>query len=244
MNALSATDLLHIWEQGEGRGSIERGLLILSAALPSASWQELLALPVGERDRLLLMLRRSTFGAFASGYDECEACGARVEFELRLQDLLSTPESHDLHSVPRLVRETLSIDLRRVTSDDLQAAAFCRDPDQARLMLLRRCITEARSDGGTIGFEQLSTQDLSCAEEYLASADPMAELLVGIDCPTCSHRWHTIFDIVSFFWTEISTAARRLLQQVHLLARAYGWHEADILAMSPVRRSYYLEMVR
>ncbi len=30
---------------------------------------------------------------------------------------------------------------------------------------------------------------------------------------------------------------------VHALARAYGWREADVLAMSEARRHFYLELV-
>ena len=37
--------------------------------------------------------------------------------------------------------------------------------------------------------------------------------------------------------------AKRLLMDVHLLARAYGWSEAEVLALSPARRRFYLEMV-
>jgi hypothetical protein len=31
--------------------------------------------------------------------------------------------------------------------------------------------------------------------------------------------------------------------EVHVLARAYGWHEADIINMHPHRRRFYLEKV-
>jgi len=51
------------------------------------------------------------------------------------------------------------------------------------------------------------------------------------------------FDIASFFWAEICVQAKRLLREVHTLARAYGWREMDILSMSPARRQFYLEMV-
>jgi hypothetical protein len=50
-------------------------------------------------------------------------------------------------------------------------------------------------------------------------------------------------DIITFFWMEIKTRARRLLTEVHLLARTYGWSENDILTMSPRRRTMYLQMV-
>jgi hypothetical protein len=36
--------------------------------------------------------------------------------------------------------------------------------------------------------------------------------------------------------------ARALLAEVHSLARAYGWTEPEILALSPQRRAAYLEM--
>lgn len=36
---------------------------------------------------------------------------------------------------------------------------------------------------------------------------------------------------------------QHLLYDVHLLAQAYGWSEASILAMSPKRRQTYLDWV-
>ena len=62
-------------------------------------------------------------------------------------------------------------------------------------------------------------------------------------CPACTFTWSEPFDIVTFFWAEIDAWARRLLADVHVLASSYGWSERDILALSPVRRQYYLEMV-
>ena len=47
---------------------------------------------------------------------------------------------------------------------------------------------------------------------------------------------------MSFLWTEIEAWAWRMLSDVHTLARAYGWGERDILALSPTRRQFYLEM--
>jgi hypothetical protein len=37
--------------------------------------------------------------------------------------------------------------------------------------------------------------------------------------------------------------AKAYLNEVHMLAWAYGWREADILAMSSARRQFYLERV-
>jgi hypothetical protein len=66
--------------------------------------------------------------------------------------------------------------------------------------------------------------------------------LLDLRCPTCGHSWHALFDIVAFFWAELASQAKRLLREVHTLARAYGWREADIVSMSARRRQLYLEM--
>jgi hypothetical protein len=68
-------------------------------------------------------------------------------------------------------------------------------------------------------------------------------VLLGLHCPLCSHSWQALFDIASFFWTEISAHARRLLREVDALARAYGWSEAEILGLSASRRQAYLELI-
>jgi hypothetical protein len=48
---------------------------------------------------------------------------------------------------------------------------------------------------------------------------------------------------VAFFWKEINHWANRILREVHLLASTYGWSEADILALTPTRRQWYLALV-
>ena len=63
-------------------------------------------------------------------------------------------------------------------------------------------------------------------------------------CPACGRFWQAAFDIASYLWSELDALAQRLLGEVHTLARAYGWREADVLSMSPWRRQFYLEMVR
>jgi hypothetical protein len=45
-----------------------------------------------------------------------------------------------------------------------------------------------------------------------------------------------------FLWSKVNLQAHRLLQDVHLLARAYGWTESDVLRLGPGRRQAYLEL--
>ncbi len=77
----------------------------------------------------------------------------------------------------------------------------------------------------------------------MAAADPFAELLVTLTCPACSHEWSAVLDPVEFVWERLERWARHLGDDVHVLASAYGWSEADILALTPQRRRLYLEAV-
>ena len=77
----------------------------------------------------------------------------------------------------------------------------------------------------------------------MAELDVLAEVRFALNCPQCRHVWPDTLDVVSFFWSEVSVRAKRLLHEVHLLARAYAWSEAGILAMSDRRRQYYLNLI-
>jgi hypothetical protein len=78
----------------------------------------------------------------------------------------------------------------------------------------------------------------------LARADRQADIALDLRCPECAGSWSATFDIAAFLWAEISVRAKQLLGDVHALAWAYGWSEADILAMSDARRQCYLGMVQ
>jgi hypothetical protein len=102
--------------------------------------------------------------------------------------------------------------------------------------------------GGPLRGEERSADELpvEVVDELMvrmAEADPQADVQLAMACPACEHEWLAMFDIESFFWTEIEAWVYRTLRQVHTLASAYGWHEAEILAMSAWRRERYLEMM-
>jgi hypothetical protein len=80
--------------------------------------------------------------------------------------------------------------------------------------------------------------------QRLNEMDPLAVCLLDVRCPECGVYWECELDVAEFVWVEIEAEALRVLRDVHTLASACGWHEADILAMSPLRRRAYLELVQ
>jgi hypothetical protein len=84
---------------------------------------------------------------------------------------------------------------------------------------------------------------ITAIAEKMEQHDPQANVQLNLTCAACGHDWLTIFDIVSYLWSEINNWARHLLRETHILASAYGWREADILGMSAQRRRFYIDMI-
>ena len=242
MRPLSAHDILHIWEWGQGQHPVDRALTFLVAASPEITRDELAALSVGQRDARLLTLRQQTFGSTFHGFAECPQCAKSLEFAVAVAEIRASEPSSGERAL-ELVTDGLELRFRLPNSWDLAAVAGCEDAATARHLLVQRCVLQVSRDGMPVPAGELAVEVTTGLATRMVDCDPQAEVLLDFQCPACGHRWQMIFDIVSFFWAEICAQAKRLLREVHTLARAYGWCEADILAMTAARRQSYLDMV-
>jgi hypothetical protein len=282
MRALSASELLNVWEWGVGQPPVEQALTLLASACPEAPPEDLAKLSIGQRDTRLLRLREWTFGSRLVSLAACPGCGEYVELNFTVSDILFEAEpveslslntdGYELHFRLPDSSDLLAVSERpRITSqpsgkgsDQFPSVASRSDPfpegrnregisgrslsskelTATRQLLLERCLLEIHQDGETRSVDELPATIVDKVVEKMAQADPQADVQLALACPMCNHEWQALFDVVSFFWSEINAWAARLLRDVHALAFAYGWREADILAMSPWRRQLYLEMVR
>ncbi|MDV7390895.1 hypothetical protein RZS08_06070 [Arthrospira platensis SPKY1] len=239
MHPIPAQTLLAIWEQGWSQPPVWRALLLLTAVLPDQSTEELAALPVGQRDRRLLALREQLFGPALPGVAACPACGEALEFSFQVADVL-VDETET--AAAELTSRGYTIHLRPPNSQDLLAASQLSDPAEAERQLLACCIVAATRQGKTANVKRLPATVRQAVEARLAEIDPQANVTINLTCPACGHEWPLLFDILSYLWQEVDAWAWRTLYEVHQLAAAYGWREADSLALSPWRRRQYLEM--
>ena len=248
MHALSAQEILRIWETGSGQHPVDRALTILATAFPELPRESLVALSVGQRDRYLLDVRKWTFGTRLACFTECLQCRERLEFELDVNDI--QVEQSEAYPVPPEVyraytaqSERYELSFRLPASLDLAAIAVCADIGAARDLLVQRCLLQVTSDGVEVDVKAVPQVVIATLAEHMGERDPQAEVQIDLICPACDYRWPVLFDIVVFLWKEICVQAKRLLREIHTLAWAYGWREADILSLSPARRQFYLEMV-
>jgi predicted RNA-binding Zn-ribbon protein involved in translation (DUF1610 family) len=238
---LSDYEVLRVWESGTGEHPVDRALTVLAAALPDADRTELAAMSVGRRDGRLMDVREANFGSRVSGVAECPECGEILQWDLDLEDVRSARSDHE-EGTNRLVVEGHELLYRLPDSTDLAAVALGGDVACERDTLLDRCVLEARKDGVRVEVHSLPEAVVSGLAAEMEARDPQAETLLDFECPECGLRWQALFDVLTFLWTELQTRARNLLNDVHDLARTYGWSEKDILEMSAVRRRYYLEV--
>jgi hypothetical protein len=242
LQGLTAAELLDVWERGHDRHPAERALILLATAYPDRSPDDLLRMSVGDRDRMLLDLREAIFGPTFTALTACPACGEEMELAFRTADVRVGEESGPERTLS-LLRDGCTVEFRLPTSGDLLAIASAPDPLAASLSLLDRCVTGSRRGEEPVDLADLPPEILDAIDEEMLRADPQADITLDLACYACNHQWPATFDIASYLWAEVAALAGRLLQEVHALALAYGWREAEILAMSAQRRERYLELL-
>jgi hypothetical protein len=234
-------ELLDFWERAQRLPSPARMLGLLATALPERSVSELGALPLGRRNGALFDLRERLFGTALAVVGRCPACGTDLEFAVSTADLrVEAPDPVPLCAEA----EGYRVRFRLPASDDLLAVLGER-PQAATQRLLARCVLESGGpDGRAVPPDVLPVTLVAAIDAQMAAADPQAETRLETACPSCAHVWHPAFDIADYLWQELHAWAKDILRAVHALARAYGWREADVLALSPTRRRIYLELAR
>lgn len=227
MRALKQLEALDLWESGRSLHALDQGVLAVAIAFVESP-ESVADWPLGRRNRALAELHASAFGAQLRGWTRCEECSTQLEFQLDLDALLRTEAEAD---------EWITVgnhQFRLPTSRDL--AAIASEPSDGVKRLIDRCAGE-----NVCG--EWTDAEIEEIEQRFSAADPLAEILLHFDCPDCGAVFDETLELTSFLWAEFDSRAKRMLHEVHVLARAYGWSEAEILSLSPARRRLYVEMV-
>jgi len=242
LQQLSKSQLLAIWERGRNQHPVDQALTILNFASPDQTRSELAELSIGQRDTRLLSLREQLFGGTLHCAGTCPDCNEPVDISFAIKEIQVHSTVSDQQGT-ELTWDDLQITYRPPNSRDLAAIASCTNDRSAEKVLIERCMVKIKRNGLPIEANELSEEAIRKTEQAIAECDPQAEILLDINCPECGSQWQQLFDIANFLWIEISVQAKRLLQEVHTLAKAYGWTEMDVLKLSDIRRQIYLEMV-
>lgn len=79
--------------------------------------------------------------------------------------------------------------------------------------------------------------------QALEQQDPLTALTLATECPECQRKVEFDLDLEDLLLRLLRTEQIGLLDQIHRLAMAYHWNEAEILALPSSRRLYYLARI-
>jgi hypothetical protein len=202
------------------------------------------SLTVGDREALLLWIRRLTLGDRIESVVSCPAasCGEAIDVSISVGDLLLPPYDQPGPWFEASVEEGGSqkrVRFRAVNGADQEEAARAAQAgvETAGDLLARRCVQ------GLSGEESVTPELRQALSRLLTEVDPQAEITLHITCPACDHRFAVLLDAGSYLGSEALARSTSLFREVHLLAFHYHWSEADIFAMTPSRRRRYLDLL-
>lgn len=244
--------LLTLWEQGLQAPRRQRDDALLACAHAAPPPQAL-----GQRQVALLAAHAQWFGPALALRSACPACQAELAWEVDSAALSQTLAQMPAGSAePGLTHAGGRLHLRAPQADDVDRAVAA-GPQAYADALLAACVASWQPEPATAPD---AAPDTACAplpapadwpadlrEAALArleALDPAASVSFALDCPACGQAWDAPLDPGAALWRKVQAAAERLLQEIDLLARAYGWREADVLALSPLRRAAYLQLVQ
>jgi hypothetical protein len=241
-HALSAAELLNVWERACSVPMLDCALLLAASAGGGVTRDELADSHIGRRDAALLKLREKLFGPRMTGRANCPACDQAIELNFSVTDIQLPPAEGMTPQFTTNFQE-LEITFRLPNSNDLSAMVAGEELAVQTRRLARRCILSITRENQILAFDQLPDEAVHALSERMSELDPQGDVQLALNCPHCSYRWDAPLDIFSFVWTEVQAHVAQVLRDVHLLASSYGWGEAEILALTPARRQAYLELI-
>jgi hypothetical protein len=195
---------------------------------------------VGDRDYLILQLRRLTFGDPVLAVVDCPGCGSRMDVDF---DSAAIPIERGAPTAPDYEIE-LSAEaglpgraLRfRLPCGGDQEAVLGLDAETAADKLLERCVLSP-------AVAPLAADEKARVIAAIEERAPRVELELDLGCPECGFAFVTPFDTTAFFLDELRITAGQLLREVHFLAFYYHWTEPQILDLGRNRRRTYLSLL-
>lgn len=204
-------------------------------------------LSVGDREALLLHLRRLTLGGSMSCVLSCPACVKKMDLDLQIDELLLPPYAggQQLHEAD--IGEggnSYHVVFRLPNGEDQEAAAAlaAESLDAAAELILRRCIESVISDDGE-KHTDIAPAILSNLPAKMAALDPQAEILLNLSCPECEAGFEVPLDVADYVCRELATDEREFYREVHALCFHYHWNEETVLGLSRRKRRIYLELL-
>jgi hypothetical protein len=203
-------------------------------------------LTIGDRAYLMFLLRQLTFGDIICFDVECSSCKNTMTITLSISELLAS-------LIPNQKESNVTVDdntgIYHVNFSDCVAEIrllngidqeYISSQNITETNLLHSCILNIDS----LGLEKLSDNDfVNFINSTLSNLDPLSDIILTQDCPSCNASFQVPFIIEDFYFKEIRSRKNNLEFEVHWLALNYHWSESEILSLPIAKRRRYVELV-
>ncbi len=208
---------------------VAAGIAVIEALAERADGEPLAAaeLPLTDFEFALAALRRRHLGDQVTSEPTCAACGERNEISFSLDELAASvaaalPANGEAIAAGQGFRLPTAGDVALIEGNGgaprrLRAACLGTEPPAGR----RRGI-----------------------ERAIAGCAPLLSRMIEAPCAHCGAGLEAIFHLPAFIVAELARQATAVFDDVHVLARGYGWREAEILSLPRVRRHHYAARLR
>ncbi len=237
---LDTEALLTLWERALGQPAGVRDDALLRASFEGAEPVRTL----GERNARLMELHARLFGREIELLSDCPACHTVAQFSGNCDALAAQMWPKLENTGPhRLEAQGHVIEFRLPDSADIAIASADEGDEDFTQLLLDRCVLACTREGHDVPVRQLPEPVLDALSQHMETLDPGASVSFALDCPQCATHWQAPLDVGEMLWQKVRAAAERVLLDIDMLARSYGWTEREVLRLSPLRRAAYLQMV-
>jgi hypothetical protein len=256
LRPLSGHDELFLLEEARTQSMAARTTALLARCVTRLGdagpvrMEDVRRLRIGDREALLLHLRRLTLGEHVSCVLTCPSpqCGKPMELELSTQELLVPPYPHtnEIHETEiETVDGRYRLSFRLPNGGDQEAIADTAtiQPEAAATILLQRCVQSLARDDSEMPVSVIPPTVAEALSAKMVELDPQAEILLDLHCLDCGVEFFAPLDLASFFFQELSGRQQSLYHEVHLMAISYHWSEEAILGLTRSRRQLYLDML-
>ena len=233
--ALKLPDGVDDLRLAEARGEATEVALTLIHALSQGAI-DTRQLVVTDFEWLLMQMRAERFGRKVALGFACPHCAARAEIEFRVEDCLEAATPQQVAGVEDDAerpgwRRLGAIRFRLPTAGDQVAVLRTARPTEK---LAELCLDEAAR----------RAPHRARAERAMAAMAPLVSRNLPGACPACKADVLVAFHVASVVVSEWRRAAATAHEEIDLIARAYHWSEAEILALPQPRRRAYAERIR
>ncbi|MGV8845344.1 hypothetical protein [Tessaracoccus sp.] len=231
--------LLDAWEQAVQVPPPARAAVLVHMAGLVSTLDEALDLDVGACAALAMRVHRDSFGSGVDAVVACPLCGELLEARLPAEPRRG-PDQLSVEAVAPRERAVPGWVVRAPTTRDLLIAA--RNPESASATLRSRCARPAPDAAPSPATGEISPEVVAAIDAAAEDLAGVGALLAVVTCPACAAKVDVALDAGALLWERVAAAVPDVLADVATLARAFGWGEAEVLALPAVRRRAYLEL--